>query len=274
MGNDRELFDEDRCGIPLYEGRMVSHYDHRAKGYKSGRGRAAEWKELAFSDSGKSIQPQWYISPSKIPAKLGDRIHWFRVAICAIASPTNERSLCAALIPGRSVCGHSLITLDFGPEYQWALPVWLAVANSFTMDFVLRQKVALNVTFTILDSLPFPRPRRNDPLIRRLIPLSLQLTCTGPEMVPFWNQMAADGWVSPCQRRIPGELDEDERLNIRAEIDAIVARDFFDLTREEVDYILATFPTQKRYQEEKYGEFRSRRLILEHYDTAAAVKDL
>ena len=32
MGNDRALFTEDPAGIPLYEGRMVAQYDHRAKG--------------------------------------------------------------------------------------------------------------------------------------------------------------------------------------------------------------------------------------------------
>jgi hypothetical protein len=42
MGNDRHLFTEDPTGLPVYEGRMVAHYDHRAKGYKSGRGRSAE----------------------------------------------------------------------------------------------------------------------------------------------------------------------------------------------------------------------------------------
>ena len=32
---------------------------------------------------------------------------------------------------------------------------WLAVANSFVMDFIVRKKVSLTMTYTIMDSLPF-----------------------------------------------------------------------------------------------------------------------
>ena len=34
---------------------------------------------------------------------------------------------------------------------------WLAVANSFCIDFLARKKVALSMSMTVLDSLPFPR---------------------------------------------------------------------------------------------------------------------
>ena len=38
MGNDRELFGDLSEGLPVYEGRMVDQFDHRAKAYRSGRG--------------------------------------------------------------------------------------------------------------------------------------------------------------------------------------------------------------------------------------------
>jgi len=87
-------------------------------------------------------------------------------------------------------------------------------------------------------------------------------------MIPLWNRLATEGWVTVTSSttEIPGELDDAARLQIRAEIDAIVARDLFALTRPELEYILTTFPTQQRYQKEKYGEFRSRRLILEAFE--------
>ena len=53
MGTDRELFDEDPSGLPVYEGRMVSAFDYRAKGYLSGRGRKADWEDLPFGDPRK-----------------------------------------------------------------------------------------------------------------------------------------------------------------------------------------------------------------------------
>jgi hypothetical protein len=35
--------------------------------------------------------------------------------------------------------------------------LWLGVANSFALDFLARKKAALNLTLTIMDSLPLPR---------------------------------------------------------------------------------------------------------------------
>ena len=256
----------DPSGVPLFEGRMITQFDHRAKGYRSGRGRVAVWKDLAFNDPSKSIQPQWFIPHERVLEKCNDRLQSFRISFCDVASPTNERTLVAALVPPAVLCGHSAPTILFErPAEPWHYPIWVALANSYAMDFVARTKVSLHMTFSILDSLPFPRLARADSRATALVTRSLRLSCTGPEMTPFWNRLAADGWVSATSGPdvIPGVLDESERLKLRAEIDVLVARDLFELTRDEMDYILGTFPTQQRYQEEKYGEFRSRRLILD-----------
>jgi hypothetical protein len=155
-------------------------------------------------------------------------------------------------------------TILFEPPGQdWYYPFWIAVANSYAMDFLVRMKVALNLTMTVMDSMPFPRPSAAENGVREIVGRSLRLLCTGPEMIPFWNKLAVDGWVTPAKPdAIPGEIDEDRRLQLRAEIDVIVARDVFGLTRSQLEYILTTFPTQQRYQEERHGEFRSRRLIF------------
>ena len=268
MGNDRDLFEEDSAGIPLCEGRMVSQFDHRAKAYSSGRGRAAEWVDLPFGSTEKQMRPQWYVPRNRVPTKLAKRIVSYRSCFCKVVSPTNERTLIATLIPPDVLCGDSVPTILFEPEgYDWFHPFWIAVANTYAMDFIARTKVALNLTMTVMDSLPFPRPKRDDPRVRSLVERSLRLLCTGPEMVPFWTKLAAEGWVSETltPTEVPGELEEHARLQLRAEIDAIVARDLFELTQPELEYVLARFPTEKRYQEEKYGEFISRRLILEEF---------
>jgi hypothetical protein len=269
MGNDRKLFTQDPSGIPLYEGRMVAQFDYRAKGYRSGRGRSADWEDLRFGSPGKSIQPQWYIAREDVPDKCVERMGTYRIGFCDVASPTNERTLVASIIPSGSLCGHKVPTLLFeGGDCEWYMVAWVAIANSYAMDFIARKKVSLSLTYTILDSLPFPRLDRSDPRVRALVPRCLGLSCTGPEMIPFWNRLAAEGWVPAASgaTETPGELDDEARLQIRAEIDAIVARDLFALTRPELEYILTTFPTQQRYQEEKYGEFRSRRLILNAFE--------
>ncbi len=267
MGNDRHLFVEDRTGFAVYEGRMVNHYDHRAKKYVSGRGRAAVWGEMEFGSTEKDVVPKWYIPESDIPKKLGSRVYSPRIAICAVGSPTNERSLCAAIVPPRTVCGHSLITLTFEKPYEWWLPLWLGIANSFTMDFLLRQKVALNITFTILDSLPFPRADAECGAVREISALAISLSCTTQELdcvrEQFVRQEGMDAECGPitCPR---------ERLKAIAKIEAIVAGKLFGLSRDEAAHVLESFPLVRRKECEEYGEFRTKRLTLQYLNELRA----
>lgn len=263
MGNDRELFSENPDGLPLYQGRMLGQYDHCYKGYRSGRGRATIWEKLDFGS--KSIQPQWRVLKKNIPARLGERPFSYRAGYHDIANPTDERSFIAALLPNACIAGHTVPTIVFAED--WALIPWLATANSFTMDFLVRKKIGLHVTFTVLNSLPFPRYKVEDSILARLAPLVLRLSCTTPEMNAYWNAMASYGWVQPIgpNSEPPGLSRGEERLNARAAIDAIVARDIYGLSEEELFYLLDAFPLVRRRDEEKYGEYRTKKLILEAY---------
>jgi hypothetical protein len=280
MGSDREVFGDDPNGVPLYEGRMVDQFDHRAKGYHSGRGRSAVWPELEFGKPGKSIQPQWRVPLDDVPARVLKRMNRYRIGFCDVTSPTNERTLIAALLPPGAVSGHKVPTVVFTDGWDWAFMVWLAIANSFTMDFLARKKVSLSMSYTVLDSLPFPRLQKDNPLTRTIVLKVLQLTCCGLEMIAYWNARAKEGWVDPvpAEGPPPGIEDEAERLKLRAEIDTIVARDVFGLTATEMDHVLTAFPGWREREEKRYGEFRIRRLIFEAWnllaqkDTAAIPK--
>jgi hypothetical protein len=268
MGNDRELFGDLADGLPVYEGRMVDQFDHRAKAYCSGRGRSAVWELLPFGDPRKAIVPQWHLPPENLPQKLGDRTTRYRVGWCDVTGPRNERSLLAALIPPGVICGHKVPTFSFPEGFEWSYMPWLAVANSFCVDFLSRKKVALSMSITVLDSLPFPRLPLTHSVANRLARLALRLTCTSPEMTAYWNAMAAH-WLCeavPESTSPPGFLDPEQRAAARAEIDAVVARHLFDLSAEELAAILDTFPVLRRREEKTYGEFRTKRLVLEWYD--------
>lgn len=163
MGNDRALFSGDLTGVPLYEGRMVDHFDYRAKGYRAGRGRAADWEDLPFGSADKSIQPQWYVPRERVPDKCVERIGKYRIGFCDVASPTNERTLVAALLPPGVICGDKVPTITFENDAPgWQLAFWIAVANSYAMDFIARKKVSLKMSYTVVDSLPFPRLQSDD----------------------------------------------------------------------------------------------------------------
>ena len=88
------------------------------------------------------------------------------------------------------------------------------------MDYLARMKVSLTMWYTILDSLPIPRLPVDDARVGRIASLVLRLTCTGPEMIGYWNKMAAYGWVSSVAPTAPphGLTDEDSRLDARAEL--------------------------------------------------------
>ena len=52
---------------------------------------------------------------------------------------------------------------------------------------------------------------------------------------------------------------------LHAELDGLYAH-LYGLTREELDYILEAFPIVRRKDEARYGEYRTKRLVLAAYD--------
>lgn len=50
-----------------------------------------------------------------------------------------------------------------------------------------------------------------------------------------------------------------------SELDAVYFH-LYGIERDDVDYVMDTFPIVKRKDEAKYGEYRTKRVILEMYD--------
>ncbi len=269
-GHVQGLLTEDHKALPHYEGRMISQYDHRAKGYRSGRARAAVWEDLPFGSPDKSIQPQWYVRLEEVPAQAKLRIADYRVGFCDVASPTNERSLVAAVLPRNCVAGAKVPTVTMqSPTPHKDLLIWLAAANTFAMDFLVRMKVSLTMALTLLDSLPFPRLAAGDASGRRLIQSALKLSCTSPEMNGLWDEFARIGVVAPrLSETPPGACTEEERTRLVAAVEAEVAL-MFGFDRREVEHILDTFPIVRKNDEKAHGEYRTKRVILEIYDEMA-----
>jgi hypothetical protein len=182
----------------------------------------------------------------------------------------NERTLIAALLPPQAVAGHKVPTISYSEPDQWFYLVWLAVANSFTMDFLVRRKVSLTMSYTVLDSLPFPRLEVTDPRFKALASLALRLTCTAPEMDDFYDYAAPlVGLPSGAAKDAVCLRGDEERATARAKIEAMVALQCFQLTRKELGFIMDTFPIVRRKDEAAHGEYRTKRVILEIYDEMA-----
>ena len=61
-------------------------------------------------------------------------------------------------------------------------------------------------------------------------------------------------------------VDPAARIRARAELDALVAGHVFELTIQELADLLDTFEVLRRRDEKSYGEFRTKRLILEAFE--------
>ncbi len=282
MGTDRGLFSEGEEGLPVFEGRMIDSYDYRAKGYVSGRGRSAVWEDFSFGGRKKIIQPQWRIIPEKIPEKLGGRTDRYRIGFGDVASPTNQRALIAALLPKSSVSGHKVPTIEFLDGAKRDTLLWLGVANSLVMDFLVRKKVSLTMSYTIMDSLPFPRDFSDTPASNEIVRRVCALCAAGPEMEEFCEQAVQDGILDGADSVTE---DPEQRAVLAAEIDALVARDVFHMKKEEMLYILdpqnilgqdcdvETFKALRNAELRTFGEFRTQRLIEDAWDRIQANRD-
>lgn len=272
MGTDRGLFSEGDEGLPVFEGRMIDAYDYRAKGYVSGRGRSAVWDDLPFGSPTKRIQPQWRILPENIPDKLAGRIDRYRIGFGDVASPTNQRGLIAALLPGSSVSGHKVPTIEFLGGDDQDLLLWLGVANSLVMDYLVRKKVSLTMSYTIMDSLPFPRAFDSTPASHEITRRVCALCAVGPEMAAFRETAVEAGILASVTDIVEAP---DRRAVLAAEIDVLVAREVYGLTRDEMLYIvdpanvlgehcgIETFKALRNREVREFGSYRTQTLILD-----------
>ena len=55
------------------------------------------------------------------------------------------------------------------------------------------------------------------------------------------------------------------------ELDGLYAH-LYGLTREELAYILDTFPIVRRKDEERWGEYRTKRMVLENYERLEGIE--
>lgn len=224
-----------RLSLPLIEGRMVHHHRFGVKGYVNGTGRRAVWQANPIGAS--RLCPQFWIDPSRVPESNLDRTSTSRVGFCDIAGQTNERSLMAAMIPAGVVCGNKVPTLIFPDDpSQDRLLVWLAVANSFAFDWMLRRVLTTTVNYFLLQSIPLPRISKDGLPWKKLVRCASELIKldTAGSSKATYDRMAL----------------------LRAEIDAEVAI-AYGLKIDDFELMLADFPILDRGQPALPNELKS-----------------
>lgn len=205
--------------------------------------------------------------PLPLAEELVERFspHWL-LGWRDITNTTNERTVIAGVLPWAGV-GNKIpfmITNNMNAAYLAAL---CANLSAFAYDYASRQKIGgTTLNFFIYKQLPVLSPSTYDrpypwsageSLKDWLAPRVLELTYTAQDLAPFALDLGYDG--------PPFHWDEDRRFHLRCELDAAFFH-LYGLSREEADYIMDTFPIVKRKDEARYGDYRTKRVILGIYD--------
>ncbi|HPU07880.1 MAG TPA: hypothetical protein PLO20_15180, partial [Thermogutta sp.] len=281
-GNERYL--------PLYEAKMIHQFDHRFGDYHDlpPRSKSTELPEVPLDrlqDPNYRVLPRYWVPEAEVETRLRAK-GWDRGWLLGwrdVARSTDQRTVIAAVIPRVGV-GHTFLLML--PHIPCQAKSLVASCDSCVLDYCARQKVGgTSLKYFTMKQLPFLPPATFDrpcpwspgeTLADFLRPRVLELTYTAWDLEPFARDL---GYTGP-----PFRYDPERRAVLRAELDAAFfhlylgspeewqreapasLRELFPTPREAVDYILEQFPIVRQHDEERYGEYRTKRMILEIYD--------
>jgi hypothetical protein len=165
------------------------------------------------------------------------RASLYQVAVRAVARSTDERTAVAAVLPPGVVFGHSCFIDSTPGAYSFRL-AFIAIFNSFPIDWISRQFVGANVSLFIIRLLPYPA----DTPVNFLAHSALRLTCNHDGYAPLWREQLGQTCREPGKPPFtwPAIANEDDRWTVRAAIDAVVAR-AYGLSGEQYAHVLSTF---------------------------------
>jgi hypothetical protein len=279
MANDSHLFSTTPRNSykPLYEAKMFWQFDHRFGTYEgvsldSTSSHLTRPTFEQYSVPSFTTKPMYWIDEDEVLAWAENRTEkqWLLV-FRDVTNATNERTIISSLIPLSGV-GHTapIILLNNSQDTRY-LCCFLANVNSLVTDFVTRNKIGgMHLTYFIFKQIPIVPPLKYSNVdIDFIVSRVLELVYNSYDLMPFAEDL---GYESG-----PFEWDEERRSILRAELDAYYAH-LYSLTRDELRYILdpkevygedfpgETFRVLKDKEIRAYGEYRTRRLVLEAWD--------
>jgi hypothetical protein len=151
-----------------------------------------------------------------------------RVAFRDVSRATDSRTVRACLVPPKHFLTNKAPYLAFVDDNARAEAACLATLNSLPFDWQARRFVEINLNFFILEGLRIPP--LDDETFEALATDAARLSCVDDRFKDF---AAATGVEY-------GPLSDDEREELRADIDARVAR-AWKLTPEELEIVFSDF---------------------------------
>ncbi len=251
--------------LPLYEAKMLHQFDHRWATYDGLETRDMTLAEK--SDPHSVALPRYWVPDREVTERLRGR--WDRKWLLGwrdICRSTDERTMIAGVLP-RVAVGNNEPLMLLSSRHALLAPLLATNLSSFVLDFTARFKVGgTHLNFFVINQLAVLPPERYDgalpwashiKLRDWLTPRAVELIYTAWDMQPFARNLGYDG--------PPFAWDPERRFQLRCELDAAFFH-LYGIERDDVDYIMETFPIVKRKDEAKWGEYRTKRVILEMYD--------
>lgn len=260
--------------VPLYEGKMIWMHNHLFGEFPTEGKRPSSIAQTPLdklSDNNSTLSPWYWVAENEVTRQMtktdkeGHVLwHWpyhYYTAFRDVTNATNERTCVASLVPG--LC-----------------PV--AIMGSIPFDYIARQKVGgSSMAFFIMKQMPFPTPDQiPDNLKWEMAKRVIELTYFNHDMDDWaeelWEEMTDEqrSEMPNIGKKEPFIFNPNRRAILQAELDAIVAH-LFGLTTDELCYILdpedicgpgcinETFRVLKERELREYGEYRTRRLVLD-----------
>jgi len=258
--------------LPLYEAKMIYNYNHRFGDFAlldpgEREHILPQVTDDRLAGSNYYTTPRYWVAECEVTARMAQV--WQRSWLIGWRDVTDARSsvrtVVASVIP-RAATGHTfLLTMpSCAPSLMAALYANLC---SFALDYAARQKVGgIHLNYHVFKQLPVFNPAVYEAwspwspatlIVDWLLPRILELTFTAWDLAPFARDCGYDG--------APFRWDEARRFLLRCELDAAFFH-LYGIGRENVDYILETFPIVKKKDIQQHGNYRTKRTILEIFD--------
>jgi hypothetical protein len=259
----------------LYGGKVIHQYNHRYTTYAGD-----DWQEVnekLLLNPSFVVETEYYAKSDEVQKRLIDKpVNKWMLCYRDITNAMNERTVISAIIP-YSGCDTTCRNIYLLGADTYQTSCFLANINSVIFDYFAKQKIiGTHLNAGVFEQLPVLPPSKYNPAaINFIAPRVLELVYTAYDLRPFAEDMGYHGE--------PFRWDEVRRASLRAELDAYYAR-LYGLTRDELRYILdpkevygedfpgETFRVLKDKEIRLYGEFRTRRLVLEAWDKLEGVE--
>lgn len=275
--------------VPLYEGKMVQMFDHRAADVvlnAENLHRAAQPETISVAEKtsvNRYPTPQFFVNSTETQANP----YSWALGYKEISAPTNERSMIATLLPGVAFGNKMPLLIPKNETPEIAVRTVCLISanfNAFAFDFVLRQKLqGQTINLFILEQLPVITPARfNDPLPAAfaqamrtaklmngrhpqptvadfVIPQVLALTYTAHDMAPFARDL---GYVDEAGDVLPPFVwNIEERRTRLTALDALFFW-LYGLGLDDAAYIMDTFPIVRDQDTKAFGCYRTKNDVL------------